>query len=85
MKVYLFLIFFLFSNFAFADHKDFSCSDPFRDAPWNDFFLHSDIFAPWNDIFLDNIFAPWNNIFCTKESVNDYLRDNNVSSEYYWR
>ena len=72
MKVFLFLIFFLFSNFAFADHEDFSCSDPFRDAPWNDFFLHSDIFAPWNDIFF------------TKESVNDYLRDNNVLSEYYW-
>ena len=67
------MILFLFSNFAFADHKDFRCSDPFDEPPWNDIFLHNDIFAPWNDIF------------CTKESVNNYLRENNVSGEYFWR
>ena len=73
MKIFFFLILFLFSNFAFADHKDFRCSDPFDEPPWNDIFLHNDIFAPWNDIF------------CTKESVNNYLRENNVSGEYFWR
>ena len=85
MRIFFFLILFLFSNFSFADHKDFSCSDPFDEPPWNDIFLHNDIFAPWNDIFLDDIFAPWNDIFCTKESVNNYLRENNVSGEYFWR
>ena len=73
MRIFFFLILFFFSNFAFADHKDFRCSDPFDEPPWNDFFLHNDIFAPWNDIF------------CTKESVNNYLRENNVSGEYFWR
>ncbi len=73
MRIFFFLILFLFSNFAFADHKDFRCSDPFDEPPWNDIFLHNDIFAPWNDIF------------CTKESVNNYLRENNVSGEYFWR
>ncbi len=60
MRIFFFLILFLFSNFSFADHKDFSCSDPFDEPPWND-------------------------IFCTKESVNNYLRENNVSGEYFWR
>ena len=73
MRIFFFLILFFFSNFAFADHKDFRCSDPFDEPPWNDIFLHNDIFAPWNDIF------------CTKESVNNYLRENNVSGEYFWR
>ena len=73
MRIIFFLILFLFSNFAFAYHKDFRCSDPFDEPPWNDIFLHNDIFAPWNDIF------------CTMESVNNYLRENNVSCKYLWR
>ena len=59
--------------------------DSIGTPPWEDWLLHDDFMAPWNSFLLDGFLAPWNSFLCSKESVNTYLRDNNVSERYYWK
>ena len=75
----------LWSNVGFADHRKFDCSVVIGTPPWEDSLLHDDFMAPWNSFLLDSFLAPWNSIFCSKESVNEYLRDNDVSERYFWK
>ena len=75
----------LWSNVGFADHRKFDCSVVIGTPPWEDSLLHDDFMAPCNSFLLDSFLAPWNSIFCSKESVNEYLRDNSVSERCFWK
>jgi len=51
-------------------------------------FLFSNLtFADHEKLSCSDLFkeAIWDNIFYIKESVKNYLRNNNFSSEYFWR
>ncbi len=83
--VFMVMTFMLFSSmaFAFGDESKFENDD--INAPWNNILKKDDLFAPWNDpLQRDDIRAPWNNRFASEEDTNEYMRENDVSSDYYW-